>query len=276
MRKIDAAGIITAFAGTGVKGNGGDGGPATDAQLDFVRGLAVDANGNVYMTDMNQARVRKVDPSGTITTVAGTGIAGWSGDGGPATEARITTPAGVAVDPEGSLFVTEYWAGRIRKVDPDGIITTIAGTGEQVSSGDMGLASRAGLDRPGAIAVGPAGILFITEAFGQKIRILRPVARRSAFVLTLGSSGDEVLLAVAENGIVSVGDQPLPEGFEVTARDRTTYSISQTPTGAIVATHVPEHDVGGDDRGSSPSPPPVGAPDGAYIIDGIAGTGHEG
>ena len=276
VRKIDATGIITAFAGTGVKGNGGDGGPATDAQLDFVNGLAVDATGNVYMTDMNQASVRKVDPSGTITTVAGTGIGGWSGDGGPASQARITTPSGIAVDPDGSLFVTEYWAGRIRKVDPDGIITTIAGTGEQLTSGDMGLAARAGLDRPGAIAVGPAGNLYITEAFGQKIRILKPVARRSAFVLTLGSSGGEVLLAVGENGVVSMGDQPLPEGFEIAARDGTTYSISQTPAGVIIATHVPEHDVAGDDRGGRPASPLVGARDGAYIIEAIGGTGHAG
>ena len=276
VRKIDATGIITAFAGTGVKGNGGDGGPATDAQLDFVNGLAVDATGNVYMTDMNQARVRMVDPSGTITTVAGTGIGGWSGDGGPATGARISTPAGIAIDAQGNLFVTEYWVGRIRKVDPDGIITTIAGTSQQQSTGDMGLASRAGLDRPGAIAVGPAGNLYITEAFGQKIRILKPVARRSAFVLTLGSSGDEVLLAVGENGVVSMGDQPLVHGFEVSARDGKKYSISQTPAGEIVTTHLPEQVVDVKDRGGNPILPPVGTPDGAYIIDVIGGTGDGG
>ena len=276
VRKIDAAGVITAFAGNRVKGNGGDGGPATDAQLDFVNGLAVDAAGNVYIADMNQARVRRVDPSGMIATVAGTGIGGWSGDGGPATEARITTPAGIAVDSEGNLFVTEYWVGRTRRVDPDGIITTIAGTSEQQSSGDMGLASRAGIDRPSAIAVDPAGNLYITEAFGHKIRILRPVAQRSAFTLTLGSSGDEVLLTVAENGIVRMADQPLLNGFEVTARDGTKYSISQTPAGVIVATHLPEQIVAVDDRGANPILPPVGAPNGAYIIDVIGGTGHRG
>ncbi len=276
VRKIDVGGTITGFAGNGVKGNGGDGGPASDAQLDFVNGLTVDAAGNIYLADMNQARVRKVDPSGMIATVAGTGMGGWSGDGGPATEARISTPAGIAVDAEGNLFVTEYWPGRIRKVGPDGIITTIAGTSKQESSGDMGLATRAGLDRPSAIAVGPVGNLFITEAFGHKIRILRPVAQRSAFTLTLGSSGDEVLLTVAENGVVRMGDRPLLNGFEVTARDGTEYSISQTPAGVIVATYLPERFVAVDDRGGNPIPLSVGAPDGAFIIDVIGGTGHRG
>ncbi len=276
VRKISAVGVITTFAGNGVRGHGGDGGPATDAQLDFVNGLAVDAAGNVYMADMNQARVRRVDPSGMITTVVGTGIRGWSGDGGPATEARIATPAGIAVDSEGNLFVTEYWVGRIRKVDPDGIITTIAGTSQQQSSGDMGPASRAGIDRPSAIAVGPSGNLYITEAFGNKIRILRPVAQQSAFTLTLGSSGDEVLLAVAKNGVVKIGDQPLLNGFEVTARDGSKYLISQNPAGVIVATHIPEQIVAVEDRGGNPILTPVGAPDGAYIIDVIGGTGHHG
>ena len=275
VRKIDAGGTITRFAGNGVKGYGGDGGPATDAQLDFVNGLAVDAAGHVYIADMNQARVRMVDPSGTITTVVGTGIGGWSGDGGPATQAQVTTPAGMAIDTEGNLFVNEYWAGRIRKVDPDGIITTIAGTSVQESHGDMGPASRAGLDRPSAIAVGPAGNLYITEAFGHKIRILRPVVQRSAFTLTLGSSGDEVLLTVAENGVARIGDQPLVNGFDVTARDGTKYSISQTPAGAIVATRLPER-LADDDRDGKPISPSVGAPDGAYIIDVIGGTGHRG
>ena len=276
VRKINVAGVITAFAGNGVKGNGGDGGPATEAQLDFVNGLAVDAAGNVYIADMNQARVRKVDRSGEITTVAGTGIAGWSGDGGPATEAQITTPAGIAVDSQGNLFVAEYWVGRIRKVDPGGIMTTIAGISEQQSSGDMGLASRAGIDRPSAIAVDPAGNLYITEAFGHKIRILRPIAERSAFTLSLGSSGDEVVLTVAENGVVRIGDQPLLNGFEVTARDGQTYSISQSPDGVIAATQMPEQIVAVDDQGNNPLIPLVDIPDGAYIIDVIAGTGHQG
>ncbi len=178
VRKIDAAGVITAFAGNGVKGNGGDGGPATDAQLDFVNGLVVDAAGNVYIADMNQARVRRVDSGGTIDTVVGTGASGWSGDGGPATQARIATPAGIAVDSEGRLFVTEFWVGRIRKVDPDGSITTIAGTGRQESTGGMGLAVEASLDRPSAIAIDSAGNLYVTEAYGNRVRKLRPTGSK--------------------------------------------------------------------------------------------------
>ena len=174
VRKIDTAGIINAFAGTGVRGHGGDGGPATDARLDFVRDLAVDAAGNVYLTDMNQARLRRVNSEGTIDTVVGTGTRGWSGDGGPATRARIATPAGIVVDPGGSLFLTEFWAGRIRKVNRDGIITTIAGTGRQESTGDMGLAVEASLDRPSGITIDAAGNLYVTEAYGNRVRKLWP------------------------------------------------------------------------------------------------------
>ncbi len=239
IRKIDRSGIITTIAGNGIQGFGGDGGPATQAQLDFVGDLAVDAAGNLYFTDLNTARVRKVDYSGTITTVVGTGVQGWAGDGGPATEAEITTPSGIALDAEGNLFLTEYWAGRMRKVDSEGIITTIAGTGEQRSSGDKGLAVDAALDRPSAIAVDPTGKLYVTEAYGYRVRVLEPTDQQARFSLVLGSSGEQVSLTVAGSGTVKLYGQPLVNGFEVTTRKGKTYAISQSASGSIFAIYRP-------------------------------------
>lgn len=240
IRKIAVAGTITTLGGNGVQGYGGDGGPATDAQLNFVAGLVADAGGNVYLADMNEVRVRRIDPSGTITTVVGRGTPGWSGDGGPATAAEIRTPAGVALDAAGTLFLTEYWVGRIRKVGPSGIITTIAGTSEQRSGGDMGWALDAALDRPAGIAVDSGGSLYVTESFGQRVRILRPRGQQARIPVGLGASGDVVWLAVAPSGILRLDGQPVASGLEVSADNGETYSISRTEAGAVAATHVPQ------------------------------------
>ena len=240
IRKIDAAGTITTYAGNGVAGDRGDGGPAVEAQLDFVAALAPGTDGSVYFSDLNTARVRRIDPSGTITTVAGTGVRGWSGDGGPASEARIDLPSGLALDAAGNLYVTEYLAGRVRKVSPRGAITTIAGIGEEGSTPDHGLAIDAGLSGPIAIAVDGAGTLFLTEALGQRVRTLRPAAHQAQLRLLLGSSGDQVLLTVAEDGVVMLAGQPLSNRHEVTARNGKRYSISQTADGSIVGVYLPD------------------------------------
>lgn len=125
VRKVSAAGIITTIAGNGTKGFGGDGGPATAAMLERPSGVAVDAAGNVFVADSFNNRVRKVDTAGTITTVAGSGATGLTGDGGPATTAAIYEPERVEVGPEGHLYVAQSRAGAVRKVDAAGIITTV-------------------------------------------------------------------------------------------------------------------------------------------------------
>ncbi len=139
IRKVDGAtGTISTIAGTGESGYSGDGGPATEAQLGEVRGVAVDAAGNVYIADYGNDRVRKVDGArGTISTIAGTGESGYSGDGGPATEAELRRLEGVAVDGAGNVYIADWY--RIRKVDgARGTISTIAGTRERGISGDGG------------------------------------------------------------------------------------------------------------------------------------------
>ena len=163
IRKVDSAGTITTVAGTGEFGFSGDGGPATQAQIGYSRGVAVDGAGNLYIAD--RFRIRKVDSAGTITTVAGTGEGGFSGDGGPATQAQISAPYGVAVDGAGNLYIADSDNHRIRKVDSAGTITTVAGTGEFGFSGDGGPATQAELYRPRGVAVDGAGNLYIADRF---------------------------------------------------------------------------------------------------------------
>ena len=137
------------MAGNGEEGFSGDGGPATDASLDlgfFGGGLAVDAAGNLYIADSGNKRLRKVSPDGIITTVAGNGGSGFSGDGGPATSASLGFPGGVAVDASGNLHIARQFSTRIRKISPDGIITTVAG-GKSGFSGDGGGRDRKPLHR---------------------------------------------------------------------------------------------------------------------------------
>ena len=138
IRKVDGAGILTTVAGTGARGFSGDGGPATDAALNSTNGVAVDGAGNLFIADSGNNRIRKVDGAGIITTVAGGGGRGFSGDGGPATAAALRFPLGVAVDGAGNLFIADSSNNRIRKVDGAGIITTVAGTGAFGFSGDGG------------------------------------------------------------------------------------------------------------------------------------------
>jgi hypothetical protein len=161
---------ITTVAGTGGTGYSGDGGPATSAQVWRPLGLAADAAGNLYICSWYGNWVRKVDTNGTITTVAGTGVAGYSGDGGPATLAKVNHPWGLAVDRLGNLYIGDRDNDRVRKVDPAGVITTVAGTGVAGYSGDGGPATQAMLYRPNALAMDTAGRLLIADGYNCRVR----------------------------------------------------------------------------------------------------------
>jgi sugar lactone lactonase YvrE len=171
IRKVTPDGIITTIAGDGKEGFAGDGGPATAARFNSPQGLAVDLAGNLFIADLFNQRIRKISLDGTITTVAGSGPTGtaegtgaYAGDGGPATEARLNLPVGVAVDTVGNLFIADWSNNRIRKVSPDGIITTVAGSDKKTFSGAGGPATEAGLRGPSGVAVDAAGNLFITDS----------------------------------------------------------------------------------------------------------------
>jgi hypothetical protein len=170
IRRIAPDGIITAIAGTGATGFAGDGGPATQAQLRAPIGIAADSAGNVYFADQANNRIRKISVGGIITTVAGNGSQGFSGDGGPATSAAIDGPFGVAVDRAGVVYVTDSRNDRVRRVGLDGIITTIAGTGNPGFSGDGGPATAAQLQGPHGVAVDAAGKVYIADTANDRIR----------------------------------------------------------------------------------------------------------
>ncbi|HTW66367.1 MAG TPA: hypothetical protein VME17_17210 [Bryobacteraceae bacterium] len=174
--KIDTGGTLTVVAGNGTIGYSGDGGPATSAALDFPAGLAVDASGNLYIVDTFNELIRKVTSDGIISTVAGNGATGFSGDGGLAINAsfRFNGVGSIAVDVAGDLFIVDQGNNRIRKVAPDGIITTVAGDGAAAYSGDGGLATSTGLglnvDTYTGVAVDPAGNLYIADCANSRIR----------------------------------------------------------------------------------------------------------
>ena len=151
-------------------GFSGDGGPAGVAQLRYPRGIAADGDGNLYIGDTGNHRIRWVDASGVITTIAGTGGQGFGGDNGLAVDARLLTPERVALDGAGNVYITDTWNHRIRRVDPFGIITTIAGTGEQGKSGDNGLAVAAQFSYPQGVAVDGNGDLYIADTDNHRIR----------------------------------------------------------------------------------------------------------
>src|SRR5439155_41746 len=156
-------GLISTVAGNGISGFSGDGGPATSAQLAFFSGgsgVAVDVAGNLYISDNGNNRVRKVTADGVISTVAGHGTFGFSGDEGPATSAQLDNPYGVAVDVAGNLYIADTFNSRVRKVTAEGVISTIAGNSIRLSFGDGGPATSAALNRPHGVTADAAGNLY--------------------------------------------------------------------------------------------------------------------
>ena len=189
VRKVDAAsGVISTIAGTGQHRFSGDGGPAIAAALNEPAALAVDERGNLYIADQSNNRVRKVDVStGLIATVAGTGDTGYTGDGMPAIEAGISGPSGLAIGPDGDLYVADTFSGRIRRVDPaTGIISTVAGDGGEYRFSGLPNEFSTSLSRPYGIALDAAGNLLITDSDSH---LIRRWDRRKKIITRLAGSG---------------------------------------------------------------------------------------
>ncbi len=184
VRRVNASGVITTVAGTGVVGFGGDNGLATGARMNFPSALALDDSGNVFVTEREGNRVRKFAPGGSIVTIAGIGQEGFDGDDGLATEARISNPLGVAFR-AGKLYVADTDNHRIRRIDEGGIITTVAGTGLAGYNGDGTPATTVRFTSPAALFFDLDGNLLITEATGHRLRRLEPSGR----TLTLAGTG---------------------------------------------------------------------------------------
>jgi sugar lactone lactonase YvrE len=170
VREVKPDGRIATLAGTGEAGHAGDGGPAALAQLTTPQGLAVDSAGRVYIADTLNNRLRRVDTDGTIRTVAGTGDAGYTGDGKPAIEARLNLPTGVAIGFGDSVFIADTGNNVIRQLGVDGIIRTVAGTGEAGYGGEGGPALSAALHAPAGLAFDDEGNLYIADTLNQRIR----------------------------------------------------------------------------------------------------------
>uniref|UniRef100_UPI001FE0E2EF NHL repeat-containing protein n=1 Tax=Spirosoma luteum TaxID=431553 RepID=UPI001FE0E2EF len=185
IRKVNTSGVISTVAGTGISGFSGDGGAATAASLSGPSGLAFDASGNFYIADGGNQRIRKVSTAGIISTVAGTGISGFSGDGGAATSASLYGPADMAYDASGNLYIADIGNRRVRKVNTSGIISTVAGNGFVGFSGDGGAATAAGLYFPTGVAYDASGNLYIADANNNRIRKVSP----SGIISTVAGSG---------------------------------------------------------------------------------------
>lgn len=174
IRKLSPGGILTTFAGTGQAGGSGDGGRALEARLASPRGLAFDAAGNLYVADQGNNRIRRIQTDGTIQTVAGTGVSAFRGDHGPATNAWLWGPNDLAFDAAGNLYVADTLNHRVRKIDRDGVISTLAGTGSPGFSGDGGPASQAQLNFPRGLTASPDGFVYVADFYNHRIRRIRP------------------------------------------------------------------------------------------------------
>ncbi len=243
IRKIDASGNVTTVAGSGTAGDSGDSGPATSAQLRTPFGVTVDAQGNIYIADSNNHRVKRVNSAGIIATLAGTGSAGFSGDGGPANVAQLNFPLGLAVDGAGNLYIADSSNARVRKVDRSGMITTLAGTGSVGFSGDNGPAAEARLANPQDVALGSDGGLYIADAFIGNVRlsVVRRVDLTTSVITTvagvpdfLGLSGDG---GPAKNAVLFN-----PSGVAVDAAgrlyiaDSANHRVRQVDEGGVIRT----------------------------------------
>jgi sugar lactone lactonase YvrE len=185
IRKINTAGKISTIAGNGTIGNAGNGGPAISAQLNFPVGVTVDHSGNVYIADHFNNAIRKVSVSGILTTVAGTGMSGYSGDGGLAVAAELQNPFDVTIDNTGNIFIADAMNNRIRKVNSSGLITTIAGNGSIGYTGDGVAATTVALNRPNKVITDNFGNVYISDCFNHRVRKVSP----SGIITTIAGNG---------------------------------------------------------------------------------------
>lgn len=211
-------------------GFAGDNGPATSASTSFPQYAAIDHAGNIYFSDYNACRIRKVDAAGNISTIAGTGICGYSGDGGLATKAQIYFPTGVATDSQNNVFFADQTNGRVRVITSNGKVETVAGNGSFGYCGDGGPATQACLGFPSALAVvSSAGSeqLLIADTYNN---VIRQVSRKTGIITTIAGNG--VQGYSGDGGPATMAELNFPQGIAVDPRTQTLW-ISDTNNSAI-------------------------------------------
>jgi sugar lactone lactonase YvrE len=276
---VTAAGILTVAAGNGLESYAGDGGSATAAQLNAPAGITTDANGNVYIADSLNHRIRRINPNGAIDTVAGNGTAGFSGDGGPALKAQLNGPMGIAVDQYGTLYIADTGNNRIRMVSVDGTMFTLAGNGNASFYGDGQPAPQASLHAPEGLVVSPIdGSIYVADTLNHRVRQI---------------TSDFVIHSVAGNGLAAFGGDggdPLqaslnqPSGVALDAAgnlyvaDRGNGRVREVSLGGVISTVAGSGSSGSGGDGSAAVNAPLANPQ-SVVLDGagnlyIADVGH--
>jgi len=223
IRAVGTDGNINTIAGGAGVGFSGDGGVATSAALTEPYAISVDSQGNLYIADLGNLHIRKVDTKGNINTVAGNGLPGFTGDGGPGPQANMNLPSGVAADAAGNVYIADQWNLRVRKVDSSGKIATVAGNGGFSYSGDGGSAARAQLYQPQAVAVDPAGNVYIADS---RNAVVRKIAANHTISTVPGTSlKDPIGIAADAAGNVYVSDY-LDDRVKKIAPDGTVSTIA--------------------------------------------------
>ena len=191
--KLSPDGILTLFAGTGVRASTGDGGPALQARVNcgFFSGIAVDPQGNVVFAETPGHKIRLISPEGVIRTIAGTGVAGYAGDSGPANVALLRQPQGMVFDSAGNLYFSDAGNFRIRRITPGGTISTMAGNGTSAFGGDGGPATQASLSGVSDVAMDSAGNLYVADSFSLRVRRVAPDGTITT-VAGVGQPGSDV------------------------------------------------------------------------------------
>ncbi|MDD5543122.1 MAG: NHL repeat-containing protein [Acidobacteriia bacterium] len=235
IRRVTPGGIINTVAGAGTYGFGGDNGPASSAHLYFPTGVVSDAVGNIYVSDSYNQRIRKITPAGVITTVAGSGVAGFAGDGGSATSARLNYPGAVTLDAAGNLFISDTNNHRVRKVTPSGVINTVAGNGTFGFSGDGGPAISAQLYLPHGLATDATGNLYIADWANYRVRKVTLAGTISTFagIGTLGFTGDGGPATLAQLGPIGLA---LDNGANFYIADEGNFRVRKITPGGVINT----------------------------------------
>jgi uncharacterized protein (TIGR03437 family) len=233
VRRIDTNGTITTVVGNGVQAFSGDGGPATSASLAFPLGIALDSKGNMYVADANNNRIRKINSSGIISTVAGGANEGFSGDGGSAVSASLNIPSDVAVDGAGNLYIADAGNNRIREVNSTGVITTIAGTDDNGFSGDGGSPTQAMLNYPWSVMVTSSGNIYLGDMANLRVREIVPaVSAVNAPVISangvVNGASFAVGLAVAPGSLAAIFGSDLAQSTTVASSVPLPLSLGQT------------------------------------------------